>query len=131
MTCNSRSKNRKASISTQKRELDVEHVNYHTSFKCHFILKDIRWTNLSVCIQRVEHRARGQEVPVPQVFRAALLEPELLRFGEHPVAFPTAGAMDVFTLPSECGAERSHCGGDPQRRELFHVLHHRRRSADR
>lgn len=88
----------------------------------------IRLTDLSVRIQRVEHRARGQEVPVPQVFRAALLEPELLRFGEHPVAFPTAGAMDVFTLPSQCGAERSHCGGDPQRRELVDVLHPHRGS---
>lgn len=85
-----------------------------------------RQTDLSVSIQRVQHRRRRQKVPVPQVFSAALLEPELLWIGKYPFAVFSASAMDSFTLSPQRGAERSDGRGDTKGRELIDVLHHHR-----
>lgn len=81
-------------------------------------------TNLPVRIQRVEHRGRRQEVPVTQIFSAALLEPKLLRVGEYPLAVLPARIGDIFALPPECGAQRPDGGSDPEGRRLLYILHH-------
>lgn len=81
-------------------------------------------TNLPVRIQRVEHRGRRQEVPVTQIFSAALLEPKLLRVGEYPLAVLPARIGDIFALPPECGAQRPDGGSDPEGRGLLYILHH-------
>lgn len=84
----------------------------------------ISQTNLSVRVHRVKHRGRRQEVPVAEVFGAALLEPKLLRFGKEPVAVSTTGVGDVFTLSPQSGAQCPDGRGDPERRRLLDVLHH-------
>ena len=81
-------------------------------------------TNLSVCIQRVKHRGRRQEVPVSQIFSAALLKPQLLRFREYPVTVFSSHVGDIVTLPPQCGAQRPDGRSDPEGRRLLDILHH-------
>lgn len=81
-------------------------------------------TDLSVRIQRVKHRGRRQEVSVSEVFRAALLEPKLLRVGEDPVAVSVARVGGIFRLSPQCGAQCPDCRSDPEGRRLLDVLHH-------
>lgn len=84
-------------------------------------------TDLSVRIQRVQHGGRRQEVPVSEVFSAALLEPQLLRLAEDPVAVPPAvGVGDILSLSPQCGAQRPDRGSDPEGRRLLDVLHRHR-----
>lgn len=83
--------------------------------------------HLSVRVQRVEHRGRRQEVPAAQILSAALLEPQLLRLREDPLAALPAGlglGLGVV-LPPQRGAQRPDGRRDPERRSLVGVLHHR------
>lgn len=91
----------------------------------------ISQTNLPVRIQRVKHSGRRQEVPVTEVFGAALFKPKLLRFGKYPVAVPPTGARDVFRLPPQCGAQRLDGRGDPEWRLLLGILHHQHHNTNR
>lgn len=77
-------------------------------------------THLSVCIQRVQHGGRRQKVSGAQILGAALLEPQLLRFGEKLAAV----RRDNIALPPECRAQRPHGWSDPKRARLLDVLHH-------
>lgn len=77
-------------------------------------------TDLSVRIQRVQHGGRREKVPGAQILGAALLEPQLLRFGERSAAV----RRDNVALPPERQAQRPHGRSDPKRARLLDVLHH-------
>lgn len=105
------------------RHKNTAKLTLHT-FKCWQNPTGTSQTNLSVRIQRVQHRGRRQEVPVTQIFSAALLEPQLLRFWEYPVAVFPSGFGHIVTLSPQCGAQRPDGRGDPEGRRLLDILHH-------
>lgn len=58
-------------------------------------------SHLAVCVERVEHRGRRQEVPGTQIFSSALLKPKLLRFREYSLPVLLTKFRDIFVLSSQ------------------------------